>query len=119
MPKHREDNWVHLPDFKSRHEAAAFAVEWTKENPDVWVSVGGPMFPVPPDDMLEILEREHGVTIKGAAACDICNYEDVFAGVVNVLLSGNKRWEAGRCFSAYARNKKYNGYFMTHEEEEK
>lgn len=69
------------------------------------------MYPVPPQDFLDILYREHGVKVVAAAGCVVCNYENVFADVVNALLPGLDRKHASECVDAHFRGKAYNGYW--------
>lgn len=107
-----------LPKFKDKYAAARHAVKWAQAHPKTYVSCGGPMYPVPYEEYLETLYRLHNTKIVGSAGCEICNYEDVFADVVNACLDFNSRNEASRCMSAYCRGKKYLGYWLHKDEEE-
>lgn len=79
-----------LPKFKTRYEAARYAVDWAENNPHTYVNDGGPAYPVPYDHFLADLKRDTGVTIVASAGCEITDYKDVFADVVNALYAARK-----------------------------
>lgn len=100
-------DFIESPGFSDRFEAAQWAISWAKENPDVYLTYGGPMYPVPCESFLGELRAQHGVDIKAIAGCEMYPHQVTVVAVVNALLDWPKAQEAHRCVSAWRKFEDY------------